>query len=228
VGARQPAQIVSSTYTGQTYTVSAYLPDGYSASAQNYPAIYMLGAVDGFIRVADLLDAKARQVILIAVTIEPERREIDLTMPEAPKFYDFFAHELIPLLEAQYRVDTSSRTLAGHSLGGLFAGLVMLFETPGARLFGSFISSDGSFWSEWEQTVQLEQELADVSSELPVNLILTAAAGRTSNLFSVIEFRDLLTQRSYADFNLTYVPFALGHDEVYLPSLRAGIDVLFP
>jgi hypothetical protein len=228
VGARQLAQIVTSTYTGQTYTVSAYLPDGYSASAQDYPVIYMLGEVASFTQVADLLDAKARQVILIAVTTEPERRAVDLTMPEAPKFYDFFAHELIPLLEAQYRVDTSNRTLAGHSLGGLFVGLVMLFETPGARLFGSFISADGSFWSEWEQTVLLEQKLADVSSELPVNLILTAGAGRTSNLYSVIDFRYLLTQRSYTDFNLTYVPFALTHSAVYLPSLSAGIDALFP
>ena len=226
VGTRLPAQFVNSAYTGGTYAISAYLPDGYAASDLDYPVIYAVGTLRRFPEIADLLDAAARQVILIQVTVPFQRRTTDLTMPEAPKLYDFFTLELIPFIEAQYRVDPSRRTLAGHSLGGLFVGLAMLFERPGARLFASYLSSDGSFWSEWEQTVVLEQQLADVSSELPVTLILTAAAGDLSNRLVVIDFRDLLTQRNYADFNMIYMPFELSHTEVYIASLQQGVDLL--
>ena len=45
--------------------------------------------------------------------------------------------EIIPFVEARYRVDTSYRVLGGSSLGGLFA-LYVLFTEP--ALFTAYIA----------------------------------------------------------------------------------------
>ena len=178
VGTRLPPQDIASVQTGWTYPIYVYLPDGYATSGLHYPVIFELDAEAHFDDSADILDAEARQVILVSIgNTGADRREIDFTMPDARPYYDFLTLELIPFIDAQYRTDPGNRTLAGHSLAGLFTGLALLFETPGARNFLSFLSSDGTFWHQPEQTLALEQQLADVTSQLPVNLILTATYG---------------------------------------------------
>ena len=67
---------------------------------------------------------------------------------------------------------------------------------------------------------------ADVTSQLPVNLILTSATA--GNVFSISGFYVFLSDRNYADFNLVYRPYDTTHAEVYELSFRAGLDLLFP
>jgi predicted alpha/beta superfamily hydrolase len=228
VGTRLPAQSFPSIYTGGTYTVSIYLPAGYENSAQDYPVIYQVGSESGYNLHADILEAKARQVILVSVETDVDRRWEDTTMPGARLFYDFFVLELIPFIDTQYRTNKGNRTFVGHSLAGLFVGLAMLFEPPGARNFLAFISSDGSFWNQSEETIALAQQLAERTNELPVTLILTSASAETGNEHSVARFGRVMAQSDYAGFEQFYFPFDLLHSEVYGPSLRAAIDILFP
>jgi hypothetical protein len=227
VGTRLAPQNIASTQTGWTYPVYVYLPDGYATSNLDYPVIYELDAEPHFDESADILDANAREVILVSIgNTGTERRKIDFTMPGARQYYDFLTLELIPFIDAQYRTDPANRTLAGHSLSGYFVALAMLFKTPGARNFLSFLSSDGTFWYQAELTIELEQQLADMTNELPVNLILSAAT--EGNVYSVSGFYYLLLDRNYADFFLAYLPYDTSHLAVHALSFQAGIDLLFP
>ena len=68
------------------------------------------------------------------ITVYPE------ATPEsggADHFLAFIEHELFPLVEKEYRVDTSDRGLIGSSYGGLFAAWTMV-NRP--ELFQRYIS----------------------------------------------------------------------------------------
>jgi predicted alpha/beta superfamily hydrolase len=59
----------------------------------------------------------------------------------ADRYLDFFERELIPRVEAAYRVDPGDRTLAGHSYGGLFS-LYAFARRPG--LFNRYLAASPS------------------------------------------------------------------------------------
>ena len=52
-----------------------------------------------------------------------------VTSGGADSFYQFVTQEVIPLVEADYPIDSANRTLMGHSWGGVF-GLYSLFRDP--------------------------------------------------------------------------------------------------
>ncbi len=54
------------------------------------------------------------------------------------KFLEFIKYQIMPLIESEYHVDASNRTLLGHSLGGLFA-LNVAFMYP--ELFQKYVIS---------------------------------------------------------------------------------------
>jgi predicted alpha/beta superfamily hydrolase len=61
----------------------------------------------------------------------------------APGFLQFLTGELIPLIEAEYRVDPRNRALFGHSFGGLFAFHALLH---GKGAFQRFIIASPALW----------------------------------------------------------------------------------
>lgn len=85
----------------------------------------------------------------------------------APGFLRFLARELIPLIDAEYRVAPQNRSLAGHSLGGLFALYAMLH---GQGAFQRFIIGSPALW--WDERVIFGQEAAYAAA----NDALTARA----------------------------------------------------
>ena len=56
-------------------------------------------------------------------------RKFHVTSGGAPKFLEFIAGELIPFIEANYRISKNDRGIGGYSYGGLFA-LYALFTRP--------------------------------------------------------------------------------------------------
>ncbi len=59
----------------------------------------------------------------------------------------------MPLIESQYRIDTDIRTLYGHSYGGVLIRHALINEVS-TPLFQNFISSDGSFVSDFYGTIR--------------------------------------------------------------------------
>lgn len=94
--------------------------------------------------------------------LDAERRTYDYTPPippdELPKrpdeegwqktggadeFLEFIAHELRPVIEAEFAVDPERSALFGHSFGGLFV-LHTLLSRPG--LFKTYLAASPSIW----------------------------------------------------------------------------------
>ncbi|NQZ08165.1 MAG: alpha/beta hydrolase [Algicola sp.] len=62
---------------------------------------------------------------------------------QGEQFYQFISQALFDVIEKHYRVDPQQRTLAGYSLGGLFASFV-LFKHPDT--FSRYLIGDPSLW----------------------------------------------------------------------------------
>ena len=66
-------------------------------------------------------------------------------------FLDFIEKELVPYIDKNYRTEPT-RTLVGHSLGGLLAVNSYIDENS---LFDDYLSIDPSIW--WDDKTMLEK-----------------------------------------------------------------------
>ena len=82
----------------------------------------------------------------------------------ADNFLKFIQNELIPVIDANYRVVPGERVMVGYSLGGLF-GAYAMFESP--ELFNRNILISPSFW--WDNRMIFDSE--DIFSQNNLSLI---------------------------------------------------------
>lgn len=226
-GTRVPTQSLTSTYTGRTYSIDVLLPEGYSTSAAAYRVIYQLSPNSTFMNNARAIDAEGKDVVLVSFGhVDNDLRFADYTLPGARDFFRFITLELIPFVEAQYRLDPAGRTLSGHSLGGLFTGLALLLDDPQDRHFTSYLISDGTFQRNAWLTQNLERQLAAQTSELSAEvLVVTALRG---NWFSNQGYADMLEARGYAGLTLAYTEYDVRHEQVAPLAFADGLDQLVP
>ncbi len=120
---------------GDSRTLAVYLPAGYPASQRHYPVLVvnngMLALEEG--RMDRALDHLIGDTVepLIAVFIPRQRAE--LGGPATGDFARMLAEELLPWLEARYRLRTGSedRAITGVGSGG-FAAAYAAFDGTGA------------------------------------------------------------------------------------------------
>jgi len=167
------------------------------------------------VRVLDLTPHSDATWDSILVAVAPEVHPV--VSGDAAGFLDFLSRELIPRVESDYRVDGSTRTVIGHSLGGLFA-LYALLEQPEA--FQQYLVISPSLW--WkcgdDTTVCLEdasapdgwvlrreEELYEAGSRLSGRLYLTVG---DEEIPTMIEgprrLAARLQLRDYADLDWTF------------------------
>jgi predicted alpha/beta superfamily hydrolase len=141
-----------------------YVPPTYENprfADRRYPVLYLLDggahlqtAVGVVHQLASFRSGALRIPEMIIVAVPNTKRTRDLT-PIAwteglytegsgggPKFFEFLTSELTQEIDANYRT-LPYRTLAGHSLGGLFALSALLTRADG---FQAFIAMDPSAW----------------------------------------------------------------------------------
>lgn len=153
---------VASRALGEARPINVYTPPGYHvARAARFPVLYMPdGGIDEdfphVVNTVDSLIALGAVRPVLVVGIPNTRRRRDLTGPTrvaadsaiAPvvggsaAFRRFIAEELIPEVEARYRV-TDERAIVGESLAGLFV-LEAFLEQP--LLFRHYVALDPSVW----------------------------------------------------------------------------------
>lgn len=146
------------------------LPDSYNDSSkidEKYPVIILLDGYTFFktaIGVVHFMSSDRNRNHLmpesIIIAIENVDRERDFTVTKiktkrpntmggGKRFLDFIQKELVPFLDKNYRTE-QSRTLIGHSLGGL---LTLNSYMDKNSIFDSYISIDPSIW--WnEETIK--------------------------------------------------------------------------
>jgi len=213
--------------TNITYQYNVYLPEGYSETNKSYPVIYVTDAQWGADeRFAHVIEKKQKDIIVVGITQGPEgQRTTDFLLPGSSQYLDFFAREFIPLVESQYRIDTSNRTLYGHSYDGVLIRHALISQVS-TSLFQNFISSDGSFMVENEAYQQLEADAFKKASLVGKKLFL--AGGKQFNGSFVADFNKQIRSYGLEDFTVYHQSFDLGHKQVVLPGIRDAMDSLFP
>lgn len=145
----------------------------------------------------------------------------------APGFLQFLTGELIPLIEAEYRVDPQNRALFGHSFGGLFAFYALLH---GQGAFQRFIIASPALW--WDDRVTFHDEAAYAAGNdtliakafLSVGL-LEAGLDTPTNLRDLVA---VLKGRNYHRFEWTVHFFEdESHNSVIPVSVSRGLRYIY-
>lgn len=144
----------------------------------------------------------------------------------AAAFLTFLRDEAIPFIEAEYRVDSSSRGLFGHSAGGLFA-LYALFNGP--SLFDRYLVASSAVW--WDDFAVLRDEVryASEHEELPVRILATVGSDEGDLIVGGWErLRDRMQTRAYRGLHFSALMME-GESHVSIPprTYSRALRVLF-
>ncbi|SDR05646.1 alpha/beta hydrolase [Flagellimonas zhangzhouensis] len=188
--------IIASDILGENRSCLISLPDGYfdeSEKEENYPLIIVL---DGNVffetttGVVQFMSSNTNRNYLmpksIIVAIENVDRERDFTVTKlktkrpntmggGKKFLDFIQKELLPYLNENYRI-SQSKTLIGHSLGGLLTLNAYIDENS---IFDAYIAIDPSLWWD-ERMIKNKVDSIPVTSLKKKLFIATANQGEAN------------------------------------------------
>ena len=236
---------LQSELLGEDRGLRLHLPRDYTWSGTPYPVVYLLDGENNFHHTTATLDTLSRLAHipeLIVVAVDNTDRTRDLTPSRvhpvaddeedafptsggADRFLDFFEHELIPHVEASYRV-APYRILIGHSFGGLFAVHALTHRTD---LFDAFIAISPSLWWDDGQPVADARALFAESSSLSKHLFTSLAEEVEIMRGPYKEFTELL--RYEAPEGLEWRAMNMDGDDHGTTTIRStysGIRDLFP
>lgn len=141
-------------------------------------------------------------------------------------FLAFIGAEVMGLVENSFRADRNDRTLAGHSLGGLFT-LFAMFQDPGQ--FRNYVACSPSIYWKGQVMLDVEKRFAADHGALPARLFLSM--GELENgeedddsYSGMMRLFDQLESRGYEQLEMVKKLFAdENHCTVIAPSLAAGL-----
>ncbi len=140
--------------------------------------------------------------------IPPLNRRSNILLPpkankgRADNFYNFLTAELIPLINQRFNVN-NSRTLIGHSPGGLFV-FYCLFKKE--HSFKNYIALSPALWVHRYNIFAYEQQYHLTSDSLNAYLYISAGTKETMNhiLKGARRMKKLLQQRQYKGLRFEY------------------------
>lgn len=217
-------RVITSTILGNARDVTIYLPPGYAPNGPyTYPLLLMFDRDEYLttVQVPQLLDAMIGiralppLIAVLVDVIDHDTRNREL--PGDPKFQEFIRHELLPKLEAEFRIsgDPARRVVAGVSYGGLAATLLAR-RYPEA--FGAVLSQSGAFWQ--ASASAGEGEVAQLFADGPrLPLRFSLEVGLLENDLMVGPNRRLRDALVAAGYEVDYTEFMGAHDWI---AWRAG------
>lgn len=229
---------ITSDYTNTTYSINILYPQAYDP-LNNYHTIYMLDGDDYFKEATDIVAESSREdIILIGVGYtDKNRRGIDYSYPEdrdfpgasggAKEFINFINNELIPHVENELEIESTDRTLFGHSLGGYLA-LYILFQQDQPNPFDNIIAASSNFMWYNGYLFHLEQHYFDTHDSLNKNLYITVGdlEGASINLFHNA-FEKKISGRSYTGLILHHERLKnISHRNSPMITFKKGLSII--
>jgi len=214
-----------SAINGRNYQLAVHLPWTYASNpTRRYPVVYFTDGTWDFpllvsIYSNGLFDRTIPDCILVGLTYSGTNpdygslRSRDYVptgnavppghVPDgAEGFLRVLEHEIVPLVQSRWRVDTSFRVLQGSSLGGLFT-LYAMFSRPG--LFQAYVAVSPAIAP---GLVDSEAAFHKSGRDLSGSLYLTSAEhefpGDSRFLEKIQGFADSLRQHRYAHLRYHY------------------------
>ena len=185
---------------GRDFYLYVRLPLNYKDSSCDWPVVYVLDGGILFPMLAPLqfmleIDERAPAVVMVGISYgglgfsNGNLRSTDYTAPSAePEYYggasayqDFLADELIPKIQADYRVDQTSSLILGQSLGGQFTLLTAL-ERP--ELFGHYLAINPAIHNNSEYFIELEA----AARATPTPLLITRSTEERAALSGPLQY----------------------------------------
>jgi uncharacterized protein len=210
---------LKSAETGRNYDIYIRLPESYAKDKKKkYPILYLLDGQWDF-KLLDSIygglyyDNYIPEMIIVSVTYSGDHPDyetlramdytpvVDPTIPgsgDAPKFHAFLKEELIPMIEANYRVNPSRRVLMGHSFGGTFT-LYALFSEP--ELFSDYVAGSPAVTYGGQFAFDQEAEYAGSHKDLPVRLYVFVGAEERLD-YPVEQFIQVVRERNYTGLEM--------------------------
>ncbi|MBC7984582.1 MAG: alpha/beta hydrolase [Candidatus Obscuribacterales bacterium] len=155
----------------------------------------------------------------------------DIEIGRADHFLAFISEELKPFISARFPIDSNDQTIAGISLGGLFAMYVLLNQP---ECFNRYVVGSPSLWWDERQMFKHEEALASRVSDLPVRLFLSAGALEEAQsplhrmVSNVDEMATRLHSRNYSSLKLTHHIFSdETHQSVGPATISRGLRSVF-
>ena len=201
---------VRSATLGNERRVWVYTPPG-SAGADTAAGLLLL--LDGWTylqhiptpTILDNLLAAGRIPPLAAILVDSlDEATRDVELPCYPPFVEFLTGELVPWMEARYRItsDPAQSAIGGSSYGGLAATFAALTRPD---RFGKVLAQSGSFWwrppgdpeHEWLARQFAERERLPIEFYLDVGRLEARARIRPNQLIANRHMRDVLRAKGY-------------------------------
>jgi len=242
---------LKSRYVEQEYKLQIFLPPGFADASKSFPVLYLLDADKSFGMARDIADwlifnREIPQIIIVGIAYEEgskawwDKRSRDYTPWKdrtkiwgnwplaggADSFKKFLQEELIPFIDANYRTVKSDRTIAGLSLGGLFAAYV-LFTEP--SMFQRYIMSGAALiWDDYH-LFKLEEEFSGKNKSLPVSVYTAVGELDDKNIIKPwTDFNAILEKRQYTSLKLSAETIkSETHISVWPASLTRGLKAIF-
>lgn len=227
------------------YILRIRLPPGYDEGDARFPLVMQLdptyAGLEEYAITVGLVSHHAasgawNEAIVIGVDYpDPNTRERDYAPSDpldpdyggegADRFYRVLREEIVPAMEARYRIDDARRSLVGHSNGGVFAWYAALRHAPPEPpLFSGLIAADCGYE---ESLFTLERWHAERSPSLPITLYASRAI--FNGAAHQIAFRAMMSrvrERGYASLTLIDQELETDHGGVLEPSFEAGLALL--
>jgi len=178
--------LVESENVGRAFHIYVSLPDGYGASDDEYPTIYLLdgGALFPMLTAYNrylMFGEEVPETIIVGISYGSESfeggnyRSTDYTAPSeereywggAETFQSFLSDELLPFIDGTYRSQNNRRIVFGQSIGGQF---VLYTAQTEPELFWGHIASNPALHR--NLPFFLEQHSITSSSEKPSRLFV--------------------------------------------------------
>lgn len=241
--------ITNSSNVNDDFKINVYLPPNYPEATIDYPLIIGLDANFEFESMTEIVSQKINNgeippAVFVGIGYkedkEVEKRNRDYTPSitqgvedyqtgGAENFYSFIKDELIPELENKYQIDNANtKTLMGHSYGGLFT-LYAMFQDRNTSPFDKFIPVGSSFWYDSGVIFEYEEAYSENHSDFQATVFTTM--GSLEGAVMVISFEEMnerITNRNYP--NLTYKDEILkkyGHSRSDVISYQKGLTYVF-
>jgi predicted alpha/beta superfamily hydrolase len=228
--------------TGRTYQVFVALPPTYNTNPdRRYPVLYVTDADYGFPIIRQIgrrLNGGGQKVedhILVGLSyalgedsMSSRRRDYtptpagahdappDAVHGKADAYLSYVRRQVLPFVDAKYRVDEKRRYYLGHSYGGLLGAQILLTDP---EMFSGYVLGSPSLWYDQNVVEELELKYATRHRDLPASVYIyvgefedmNPADARYAKRYNMVSdakrLERLLSSRGY-------------------PSLRIKLDVL--
>jgi predicted alpha/beta superfamily hydrolase len=148
--------------------------------------------------------------------------EIKVQTGGGPRFLRCIREEILPFIEASYRVDPNDRGLAGYSYGGLFV-LYTLFQSPAT--FQRYFAGSPSMW---QVLFELEESYAATHQDLPAHLFFSAGECEVELRPPLLRMEETLRSRRYPALQLQSCTLqGVGHVSASAGAISRALGALY-